>query len=197
MSSLRLRCPGARYLALASGSAPATGIEAAPTFSLVPTFEFLPDALVLETWWRAFPRDAHQVESWRGLVGGGCKTDDFLLAARRAWYLSQQFQREFTRPWHLHAIGPAAVLCAFLLARLDAVGTASFFLAPGMVAPGGETGFTGATLRRLAPAFVGGWIVGERKLAVSLGAAFHEFDCSSPVWVESLIGWAATYPTVR
>ena len=178
---LRRDLPGLRYIALTAGRPPvADGLPDA-TLSLVAAFEFLPDALALETGWRVFVREAHRIESWRGVVGGGCTTEDFLLAARRALYLHQHLRLEPARPWHVHAVGPGAVLCAWLLVRLGA-GTASFFL-------GRDAPLTGAALRRLAPAFVGGWIVGERKLTAAFGPGFRFDEPSSDDWMQAVKGW--------
>lgn len=179
---LRRRLPGLRLLALATGSAPAATDQTEAALSVVMAFEFLPDAFVLETSWRLFSPEAHRIETFRGVIGNGCKTDDFLLAARRALHLYHDLQRGPTRLQHLHAVGPGAVLCAWLLVQLGAAGTASFSL-------GRESGLTGATLRRLAPAFVGGWIVGERKLAVSLGRGFGSDEPSPDEWLQAMEKW--------
>ncbi len=182
MTDLCRRLPGGRYLALTTGHAPAPSDNAGATLSMVPAFEFLPDAFVLETWWRVFSGEAHRVEALRGVVGNGCKTDDFLLAARRALYLHGQWQREPARWRHVHAVGPGAVLCVWLLVQMGTVGEASFSLTK-------ESGLTGATLRRLAPAFLGGWIVGERKLAASLGPAFRSAEPSNDEWLQTMETW--------
>ena len=169
LAELRRRLPGARWLSLTTDLV-ADGIE------------YLPDPFVLETWWRAFAGDAHRIESARGALGGGCPTDAFLLAARRALYLHHTFGREPTRLRHLHGFGADALLCAWLLVRLGSADTASFFLPA-------RSGLTGATLRRLTPAFAGGWIVGERKLAASLGPGFRSEEPSAAEWVGALEAW--------
>ena len=160
------RLPGVRGIAL-TGALAASGLEC------------LPDAFVLESWWRAHAGVAHRIESWRGELGGGVSTEEFLLAARRALYLVASLEHEPTSSRRVHAVGAGAVLCAWLLARLGAVDEASLFL-------GSNHGLNGATLRRLAPSFTGGWIVGERKLAASLGPTFVSDEPSSDVWLQGL-----------
>ena len=163
------RLPGARGLALASAL-------------VASDLECLPDAFVLETWWRAFPEMAHRIESWRGELGGGVSAEDFLLAARRALYLCALLKHEPVPPRHIHAVGAGATLCAWLLVRLGVVETASLFLGP-------DSGWTGATLRRLAPSFAGGWIVGERKLAASFGPEFQAGEPSPDRWRLAMQTW--------
>ncbi len=180
---LRRRLPGMRFLAFATGGAPAATDQTEAALAVGTAFEFLPDAFVLETRWRVFSREAQRIESLRGVVGNGCRTDDFLLAARRALYLSHHLPQETARRQHLHAVGRGAVLCAWLLVQRGAVDTASFFL-------GREPGLTSATLRRLAPGFTGGWIVGERKLAASLGPGFSAENPSSDAWLQAMEKWA-------
>ena len=141
--------------------------------------ECLPDALVLETWWRAHAEIAYRIESWRGELGNGVSTEDFLLAARRALYLAASLKHEPISSRRIHAVGAGAVLCTWLLVRLGAVETASLFL-------GRAPGLRGATLRRLAPLFAGGWIVGEKKLAASLGPVFSSDEPSADVWLQGL-----------
>ena len=188
LMELGRRCPGLRCLALNAGPAPVVADASEETLATVPAFEFLPDAMVLAGCWRMLPGLAHRLESWRGVLGNGCTTDEFLLAARRALFLHQDLAREtLTGPRHLHAVGPGAVLCAWLLVRMEAVETASLVLA-------GEPGLSGAALRRLAPAFVGGWIVGERKLAASLGAGYSGDAPSADAWVRAVAGWGSSQP---
>ena len=162
--------PGVRWMALETG----------PSAFAV---EYVPDAFVLETWWRAFAEVAYQIESWRGELGGSCRTDDFLLAARRALYLHFFLKHETASLRHVHAIGAGAVLCAWLLVRLGTVDTASFFL-------GRDPELTGAALRRLAPSFVGGWVIGERKLTATLGPGFQAGEPPAEEWARTLAGWA-------
>ncbi len=176
------RAPGTRYLALATGDAPTAVEQSDATFDAVPMLEFMPDALVLETWWRAFGRDAHRLEALRGRVGSACTTDDFLLAARRVLYLHYDLQRGSAGSYHLHAVGPDAMLCAWLLVQIGAANTASFLLDRGH-------GLTNTTVRRLAPSFVGGWTVGERKLAGSLGPEFYSDQPSSGEWLQAMEAW--------
>ena len=172
--ALRDGHPGLRLVALTPGAPPITGASA--TLALAATVEFLPDAMALEATWRERAADAHRIEGQRGGLGGGPEeTDEFLLAARRAVYLHRHWlARGETPSGHLHAIGPRAVRCAWVLLRLGAARTGSFFLAPGETR--GPAGLGGAVLRRTAKAFAGGWVAGERKLAAALGPGFSGED---------------------
>ncbi len=166
------RAPGLRLVALAAGDAP----TAPETLALVPGVEFLPDAMVLEGEWREQAATAQRIEFLRGGIGGGPEeTDAFLLAARRALYLSDHWQRRGDAAVkHVHAFGAGALRCAWVLARRGTARTASFYLAPGET--GGKTGLPGSTLRRLAEGFADGWVAGERKLAARLGPNFRGED---------------------
>ena len=169
LAELRRRLPGAGNLSLTTGLT-GDGIE------------YLPDAFVLETWWHACAGDVHRIESWRGTLGAGCPTDAFLLAARRALYLHHSLRRDPARRRQIHAVGADALLCAWLLVRLGSADAASFFLPV-------DSGLTGATLRRLVPVFASGWIIGERKLAASLGSGFRSEKPTATEWVEALEAW--------
>ena len=69
-----------------------------------------------------------------------------------------------------------------------------FYLAPGEA--GGKTGLPGSTLRRLAEGFAGGWIAGERKLAVSLGPNFRGEDTpADPAGWQRWAEWVAAFRT--
>ena len=175
--SLRDRRPNLRLVALTPGTPPTADAEhgASATFALAPAFEFLPDAMVLEGEWRERSADAHRVEGWRGSLGGGPEeTDEFLLAARRALYLYRHWLARGETAAHLHAVGPKSLRCAWVLLRLGAAHTGSFFLAPGETR--GRGGLGGAASRRLAAAFLHGWAAGEHKLAAALGPGFHGED---------------------
>ncbi len=74
------------------------------------------------------------------------------------------------------------MLCAWLLVQIGAANTASFLLDRGH-------GLTNTTVRRLAPSFVGGWTVGERKLAGSLGPEFYSDQPSSGEWLQAMEAW--------
>ena len=149
--------------------------------------EFLPDPVVIETTWRDLPARAHRLEGWRGEMGGAVDPDEYLLACRRALYLRETFLAGHGTGRHLHAVGPSALLCAWILRRLEAADTASFYLLPRQ----GRGGTAGSTLRKLAPVFTGGWLVGERKLAASLGPNFRSDPPDGSAWVQTLTGWSA------
>jgi glycosyltransferase involved in cell wall biosynthesis len=183
--------PETRILAMGMGQAgepPPAGIIA-----LTPTVDFLPDAMVLEAEWRECPREAHRIESWRSELASALETADYLEAARRALYLHHRWQRE-PGPLHLHACGPAALLCAWLWLRLDPTRAASFSLLPAAHDKGSLT-LPNSLLRRLAPAFSGGWLPGAKRLAAELGASFHG-DPLSPetnawnLWKGTVLRWA-------
>lgn len=127
--------------------------------------EYLPDDVVFETYWRQRDPLVHQLESWRGVVGGGCAAEDYLLACRRAYYLRSTLLSSRVARRHLHAVGFQAVLCVWLLRRLEVADTISFLL------PAGESGGW-AVVRKLAPDFAGGWLIGQSKLAASFGPDF-------------------------
>ncbi len=188
----RKHSPGLRMVALTASGAPSPARPlATETLALLPECEFLPDAMALEGDWRERSADAHRLETWRDVHGGGPEeTEAFLQAARRALYLHHHWRSRGDMPVeHLWAAGPQAVRCAWALRTLGAERTASFYLAPG--GAGGPGGLPGATLRRLAKGFVGGWVAGERKLAAELGPDFCGDDAPTEVpdwqrWTESM-----------
>jgi glycosyltransferase involved in cell wall biosynthesis len=183
--------PGTRILALNLGQAVAS--LPAETIFLASAVDFFPDAMVLEAEWRERPHEAHRIESWRRELGAALETADYLLAARRALYLHCRWQHE-PAPRHLHACGPAALLCAWLWRRLDPARTASFSL-PLSLQNSGSLTLPNSLLRRLAPAFLGGWLPGAKQLAVELGPSFHG-DPLSPetnawnLWQNTVSNWA-------
>lgn len=180
--------PGAHFVALQPGSGKAASFPAggSPEATVLRAFDFLPDDLVFETYWRQPDPTVHRLESARQAVGGACSTDTFLLAARRALYLRHWLEQRREKWRGPHAVGPQALLCLFLLHWLAAVDRPSFFLP---AAPGGGTGLANSTLRLLAPAFRGGWVAGERKLAASLGLKFRGDKPTAAAWRQALDGW--------
>ena len=158
--------PGMRILALRAGKPPAKPLSE-EQLSVFCSLEFLPDAIVLEAEWRECAAVAHLLESWRGRLGTGVETEDYLLAARRALYLHRRWQSE-PEVRHIHAIGPESLLCAWLLMRLHSGRQASFLLP--VSAPGA---LSNSVLRRLAPDFIAGWLPAAPGLAAELGEAFH------------------------
>ena len=189
----REHSPGSRLVALtATGSPPAGKIPADQTIALLSAFEFLPDAMVLEGEWRERSADAHRLEMWRDVHGGGSEeTESFLQASRQALYLHHHWLSRGDPPVkHLYAVGPLALRCAWALRTLDARRTASFYVAPGDVGKSGS--LPGATLRRLAKGFTGGWVAGERKLATELGPGFRGDDAPA-----TALEWRQWMETVR
>ncbi len=149
---LHAQMRGTRLLALQVNPVSAAQRAARPVHPLTELVarmvEFFPDAMVLEAEWREQGTTAHLLESWRKELGGAFRTEDFLLAARRALY----FSRHLAAPAgvrHLHAVGAGALLPAWLLLRLGAVRTASFLL-PSLLLPAGGV-LSESALRRLAP----------------------------------------------
>ena len=186
-SGLLHRQPGASLVALKPGEFTGSSERrSAPTPASLAAFDYLPDAIVLETGWRVHTAQAHRLENLRGEVGGACEPETFLLASRRALYLGGLLAAWRTPMRHLHAVGPESLLCIWLLQRLYPDATASFLLPS---PPGGGASLAGSTLRKLAPAFVGGWVVGERKLASSLGPRFLGEKLSGSAWLAALQGW--------
>jgi glycosyltransferase involved in cell wall biosynthesis len=180
--------PGARILALTVGAPASQAPPGGEVLSLVPSVEFLPDAIVLEAEWRERASEAHRLEVWRGGVGAGVETIDFLLAARRALYLHHHWTQE-PPVRHIHAAGAAALLCTWLLLQLDPTRQASFLL------PGPPNGLSNSAVRRLAPAFQGGWLPGSNRLAAELGDSFSSDDPRTQAeggnsWQNALCRWA-------
>ena len=190
LRELRQAFPAVVLAALKPGdlSSAADPNQPTPAAAVLRACEFLPDAVVFETYWRDLPSLAHQMESWRGEVGGAVDPDDYLLACRRALYLRQTLLAGAGTGRHLHAAGASALLCVWLLWRLEAADTASFYLP---ARQGGGAGITGSTLRKLSPVFTGGWTLGERKLAASLGPNFRADLPDRAAWVRALSQWSA------
>ena len=86
---------------------------------LLPAFEVLPDAIVLEAEWRHHPADADQLavlhRELGGSGGGGISGEDFLRQARRALHLDRIFKKRGIR--HVHAARSDLAVCAWLLHR--------------------------------------------------------------------------------
>ncbi len=175
-----------RLLAFRAGSLTSHPV---PDATLLRACVFLPDDMVFETYWRNNDPAVHQLESWRADAGGACLTDVFLLACRRALYLRRTVFAAPAARIHLHAMGPQALLCAWLLRRLGVAASASFLL-PSV----GRGRIAGSVVKKLAPLFVGGWVVNERKLALSLGLAFAADKPDSALWTERVKNWAAQAP---
>lgn len=171
---LQAELPGLQLLALTCVPRPALAAA-----ERVGGFDFLPDAMVVESVWREHLPLARRLESWRAELGGAVETEAFLVEARRALYLHLQLgARGPVR--HVHALGAGALLVCWLLARLGGV-TASF---------AAERVGT-STLRRLAGGFVGGWLVGDAPAAAALGAEFSGEDAGTFAHAERLTRWAA------
>ena len=181
---------GASFIALRpSNFINSTQPASAAPLEWLAAFDCLPDAIVLETTWRFHASQAYRLESLRGEVGRACKTEVFLVAARRALYLHGLLVQRHVQTPHLHAVGPESLLCIWLLRRLCSDATASFLLP---LSEGRGTHFAGSTLRKLAPAFVGGWVVGERKLAASLGPRFSSEEFTGSTWLDALQRWKSS-----
>jgi glycosyltransferase involved in cell wall biosynthesis len=196
---LRARLPGLRLVALDCPARLSTETRESAA-ALVEGIEFLPDAMILESEWRECARQAHLMESWRGEMGGGVETGQFLHEARRALWLRHHFSPSAGQPTRLLcAVGAGALLCAFLLTRLGSPSGRTCFLAEAPSAGG----LPGSTLRRLAAGFAGGWVIGERKLANGLGTAFRgddlpaEPEIAAERLAETLKAWATERAGVR
>lgn len=154
---------------------------------------FLADGMVLEAGWRERADLAHRLEGWREEMTGGLGTEEFLLQARRALWLFTTFREPPASagpaaavPFHVHAEGRGALLCAALLRRLAGDGaTASFSVAGGKATPE----LPGSTLRRLAGSFTGGRVAGDAPLVRALGEWPVELTGDGDGFVERLLGW--------
>jgi hypothetical protein len=109
-------------------------------------------------------------------------------------YLHHRWQCE-PRVTHVHAAGPGALLCAWLLIQLDPARRASFLLASANSDASLEV-LPRSALRRVAPAFIGGWLPGAPRLVAELGEAFYGGDLQprSPgwhAWQNAIRSWAA------
>ncbi len=195
---LHAQMRGARLLALQANAISPAERAARPLHPMTEVvarmIEFFPDAMVLEAEWREQAAAAHLLESWRKELGSGFRTEDFLMAARRAVYFSRRLTGPTAVVRHLHAVGAGALLPAWLLLKLGAVQTASFLL-PSLSLPGGGN-LAESALRRLAPRFMHGWIVGKRKLAGSIAPRFRGDDLPLggegwQLWANTLRTWAA------
>ena len=193
---LHAQMRGTRLVALQANQVPSAERAARPVHPLTEIvarmIEFFPDAMVLEAEWREQGALAHLLESWRKELGNGFRTEDFLLAARRALYFSRHLAGA-AGVRHLHAVGAGALLPAWLLLRLGSAKTASFLL-PSLQLPSGGM-LPETALRRLAPRFASGWIVGKHKLAESIGPAIRGDDLPPggegwQIWATTLRGWA-------
>ena len=85
---------------------------------LLPAFEVLPDAIVLEAEWRHHAAAADELAALRRELGGGSggiSGEDFLRQARRALHLDRVFKKRGIR--HVHAARSDLAVCAWLLHR--------------------------------------------------------------------------------
>ncbi len=122
---LRARVPASRFLAFEAGPAPGAAPAGQERLALVPLIEYLPDAIVIEAQWRESAQEAHRIEEHRRALGGSVDGAAYLDAARRALFLWRNvFQG--TPAGHVHAVGMAPLLCAWILLRLGAAKSASF-----------------------------------------------------------------------
>jgi len=104
----------AERIQLIAACAPESGTELPPI--LLPAFEVMPDAIVLEAEWRHHCDRADEFASLRHELGGGVSTEDFLIQARRALHLDRLFKKRRLR--HVHAARSNLAICAWLLHRL-------------------------------------------------------------------------------
>ncbi len=84
---------------------------------LLPAFEVLPDAIVLEAEWRHHPGAADELAALRKELGGSdaISSEEFLVQARRALHLDRIFRKREIR--HVHAVRSSLAVCAWLLHR--------------------------------------------------------------------------------
>lgn len=143
---LRARVPASRFLAFEAGPGPGAAPAGQERLALIPWMEYLPDAMVIEAQWRESAQEAHRIEEHRRALGGSVDGAAYLDAARRALFLWRNVFRE-TPAGHLHAVGMAPLLCAWILVRLGAARSASFRIEE-------RKGISGALWERLTQPFV-------------------------------------------
>jgi hypothetical protein len=124
---LRARVPASRFLAFEAGPGPGAAPVGQERLALFQWMEYLPDAMVIEAQWRESAQEAHRLEEHRRALGGSVDGAAYLDAARRALFLWRNVLRE-TPAGHVHAVGMAPLLCAWILLRLGAARSASFRL---------------------------------------------------------------------
>ena len=83
---------------------------------VVPSLEFLPDAMVLEAEWRANPALAQKFEEDRAVEHHRAPGGIFLRQARFALVLSKLIREKNVA--HVHATSSRALICAFMLKKL-------------------------------------------------------------------------------
>ncbi len=86
------------------------------TERLAPSFEFLPDAIVLEAEWRTNPALAQQLEEDRAQQSSRAPGAIFLRQARFALVLRKLIREKNVS--HLHATSSRALVCALMLKKL-------------------------------------------------------------------------------
>jgi len=172
-----------------------------------PSFEFLPDAMVLEAEWRANPALAQQLEEDRAQHTSRVPGAIFLRQARFALVLRKLLQEQNVS--HIHATSSHALVCALILKNLLGV-TVSATIEP-------RSNLAREWIRQALSECTGGRL-GNRKLVEQLDGSFLldkttfrsgprktlglitqktgiDLTTGSPFWqqwTESLLRWSST-----
>ena len=128
---------------------------------VVPSLEFLPDAMVLEAEWRTNPALAQQLEEDRAQQSSRAPGAIFLRQARFALVLRKLIQEKNVS--HVHATSSRALVCALMLKKLLGV-TVSATIEP-------RSELSREWIQNALSECVGGRL-SSRKLVEQLGGAF-------------------------
>jgi hypothetical protein len=128
---------------------------------VAPSFEFLPDAMVLEAEWRTNAAMAQQLEEDRARQNSRAPGEIFLRQARFALVLRKSIQGKNIS--HIHATSSRALVCALVLKKLLGV-TVSATIEP-------RSELSREWIQNALSECVGGR-VSSRKLVGQLGGAF-------------------------
>ena len=128
---------------------------------VAPSFEFLPDAMVLEAEWRTNPALAQQLEEDRAQQSSRAPGALFLRQARFALVLRKLMQQENVS--HIHGTSSRALVCALMLKKLLGVTVSA------TIEPGSE--LSREWIRNALSECVGGRL-SHRKLVEQLDGAF-------------------------
>jgi glycosyltransferase involved in cell wall biosynthesis len=173
---------------------------------VAPSFEFLPDAMVLEAEWRTTPALAQQLEEDRAQQSSRAPGAIFLRQGRFALVLRKLIREKGIS--HIHATSSRALLCALMLKKLLGV-TVSATIEPRPELPrewiqnvlsecvGGRLSsrklveqiggafFLDKTTFRSAPRKTLGQITRKTRIDLTTGSRFWQ------QWAELLLGWSS------
>ncbi len=174
---------------------------------VAPSFEFLPDAMVLEAEWRTNPALAQELEEDRALQSSRAPGAIFLRQGRFALVLRKLFQEKNIS--HVHATSSRALVCALMLKKVLGV-TVSATIEPRselsrewiqnalsecvggrlssrkLVEQLGGTFFLDKTTFRSAPQKTLGQITQKTHIDLTTGSRFWQ------QWAELLLHWSGS-----